>query len=83
MRVQHNIKLTRRGRKDIPPDKGWSRKYNEFPISKLKIGYSFNTEINYDYGKTISIKNACRIRAKNWRFAVREWNGKIRVWRTK
>ncbi len=87
MKVQHNVKLSRVGRKDIPPQKGRNRKYDNFPIEKLKIGYSFNTNINYEYGKTIAIKNSCRNKAKNlgidMQFAVREWKGKIRVWRIK
>jgi hypothetical protein len=88
IKVQRNVKLSRKGRKDIPPDEGWSIKYRDnFPITKLKIGYSFNTGIEYEYGKTITIKNACKNIAKNnnkrMQFAVREWRGKIRVWRTK
>jgi hypothetical protein len=87
MRVQHNVKLTGCGRKDIPPDKDWKSKYIHFPIERMKKGYSFNTGIDYEYGKTISIKNTCRNKARNLginaKFAVREWNGKIRVWRTK
>lgn len=87
IRVQHNVKLSRKGRKDIPPDEGWSNKYKDFPIARIKINYSFNTGIDYEYGKTIIIKNHCRNEArklgKNMSFAVREWNGKIRVWRTK
>lgn len=87
MKVQHNVKLSRVGRKDVPPVKGWSHKYDNFPIAKLKPGYSFNTDIDYEYGKTITIKNTCRKRAKNlginMQFAVREWKGKIRVWRIK
>lgn len=87
MRVQSNVKLTRLGRKDVPPDENWFYIYEKFPIEKLKVGYSFNTGIDYEYGRTISIKNACRRKAKklnkSMRFAVREWNGKIRVWRIK
>lgn len=88
MRVQTNIKPLKRGRKDIPPNKGWWKKYNNFPINKLKeVGYSFNTGIDYEYGKTVCIKNACRNRARKlnlrMQFSVGEWRGKIRVWRIK
>ncbi len=87
IRVQHNVKLSRKGRKDVPPDKGWRNKYQKFPIEKLEIGYSFNTGLDYEYGLTICVKNTCRNQAKkagkNMKFAVREWKGKIRVWRTK
>jgi hypothetical protein len=87
MKVQHNVKLLKRGRKDVPPDENWIRVYAEFPIDKLKPGYSFNTGIDYEYGKTISIKNSCRRKAsklgKRMSFSVGEWKGKIRVWRTK
>lgn len=87
MKVQHNVKLSPCGRKDIPPNAEWKTVYAKFPIEKLKKGYSFNTGIEYEYGKTISIKNSCRVKARNLginaKFAVREWKGKIRVWRTK
>jgi hypothetical protein len=87
IKLQCNVKLSRMGRKDIPPDENWQAKYKSFPVIKMKIGHSFNTEIDYEYGKTIIIKNACRRIAtrnnKRMQFAVREWRGKIRVWRTK
>lgn len=86
MKIQKNIKLSKFGRKDIPPNKDWKIIYKKFPIDRLKIGYSFNTGIDYEYGRTISIKNSCRNKAKKlnkkMQFAVREWKGKIRVWRT-
>ena len=87
MKLQRNVKLSGCGRKDIPPNKDWKHIYSEFPIERMKKGHSFNTEIDYEYGKTISIKNSCRNKARNLginaKFAVREWKGKIRVWRTK
>lgn len=88
IRVQHNVKPLKFGRKDVPPTEGWKHQYDNFPIEKLKKrGYSFNTGIWYEYGKTICVKNACRIRARKlnlkMRFSVGEWRGKIRVWRTK
>ena len=87
MRVQHNVKLSPCGRKDIPPKRDWFHIYADFPIDKLKIGYSFNTGLDYEYGRTICVKNACRTKSRNlgksMQFAVRKWNGKIRVWRTK
>lgn len=86
-KIQHNIKPLKMGRKDIPPDKDWHKVYVNFPIDKMKVGYSFNTGIDYEYGKTISIKNCCRRKSRNlgkkMQFSVGEWNGKIRVWRTK
>lgn len=86
MRIAKNIKLSKNGRKDIPPSEDWYTIYEKFPIDKLEIGYSFNTGIDYEYGRTISIKNSCRNKAKKlnleMKFSVREWKGKIRVWRT-
>lgn len=85
MRVQHNVKLTKNGRKDVPRTDNWIHLYEKFPIDKLKVGYSFNTGVDYEYGKTISIKNSCRNKARKlnlkMKFSVREWKGKIRVWR--
>jgi len=87
LKVQPNVKLSKVGRKDNPVEKGYYYQYENFPIGKLKPGYSFNTGIDYEYGKTITIKNTCRNKARNlgmkMQFAVREWKGKIRVWRTK
>lgn len=86
MKVQHNIKPLKMGRKDIPPNEDWKHIYVQFPIDRLKPGYSFNTGINYEYGKTISIKNSCRAKVRKlgrkMSFSVGEWKGKIRVWRT-
>jgi hypothetical protein len=85
MRIAKNIILSKCGRKDTPPNEDWYIIYEKFPIDKLEIGYSFNTGIDYEYGKTISVKNSCRNKAKKlnlkMKFAVREWKGKIRVWR--
>ena len=85
MRIAKNIKLSKYGRKDIPTSENWYNIYKKFPIDKLKIGHSFNTGIDYEYGRTISIKNSCRNKARKLnlkiKFAVREWKGKIRVWR--
>ena len=85
MRIQHNVKLTSRGRKDSPPKKDWIHVYDNFPIKKLKVGYSFNTGIDYEYGRTIAVKTSCKKKAKklglDMKFAVRKWNDKIRVWR--
>lgn len=98
VKVQHNVSLSAYGRKDLklPPQDSLERynKYRAFPIDKLvKPGYSFIADEEYEYGKTISIKNACRTKARKlfknkkipslYTFAVREWHGKIRVWRTK
>jgi hypothetical protein len=90
MRLQHNVKLTGLGRKDFPPDKNWHGKYKNMPINnKLKVGYSFVAD-DYEYGRTICVKNACRVMAKknglNYKFSVRAWfnskgERKIRVWR--
>lgn len=86
MRVQHNVPLTKFGRKDTPK-KGWNTKYTNFPIDRLEVGYSFNTNILYEYGKTITIKNRCRIEARKlgvkMTFSVRKWRDTIRVWRIK
>ena len=86
MKIAKNISLSKCGRKDVPPGKDWYTIYEKFPIDKLEIGYSFNTGIDYEYGRTISIKNSCRNKAKKlnlqMKFAVRAWKGKIRVWRT-
>lgn len=88
MKVQHNVPLTSFGRKDIyPSPRDRYNKYKDFPIEKLtNVGYSFIADEEYSYGKTISIKNACRTKAKKlkllYKFAVREWRGKTRVWRT-
>jgi ribosomal protein S3AE len=85
MRIAKNIKLSKYGRKDMPASENWYNIYKKFPIDKLKVGHSFNTEIDYEYGRTISIKNSCRNKARKLnlkiKFAVREWKGKIRVWR--
>ena len=85
--IDKKIPLSKFGRKDAPTKKGWHIKYKNFPISKLRKGNSFNTGIPYEYGKTISIKNACRAQAKilnkNITFSVREHDGFIRVWRVK
>ena len=87
MIVESNIPLTKLGRKDNPVEKGWQNKYKNFPINKLKIGDSFDTDIDYEYGKTISIKNYCRRQTKklniNVSFSVRKMDNKIRVWRIK
>lgn len=87
IKIDKNIPLAKGGRKDTPVDEGWRTKYFHFPITSLKIGDSFDTGIEYEYGKTISIKNACRsIAIKNnlkMRFSVRKWKNNIRVWRVK
>lgn len=87
MKVQTNVKLTTLGRKDIPPKEDWYNIYKDFPLERLKkVGYSFNTGLKYEYGKTICIKNTCRRKAKqlglNFKFSVRKHKDNIRVWRT-
>lgn len=84
-KLQNNVPLSPLGRKDMPRRTEW--KFWNFPIHKMKVGQSFIAVDNYEYGRTIAIKNKCRRLAASLNikmsFAVREWRGKTRVWRVK